>query len=540
MSKDNSIIAPGFINYISANYQRFLLPISAAAALVAEAELADEKRAAEKLAILAAAKTGYVESKPKHQHENVLALRQIDFDLSSIRTDTKYDLSDAMTLANRLLARSTLALDRVSAGMSNDLLVAIAMTLAYERGDGNLVDVLNFLRDPLWDNSQQMFWSFFQHQPAFEQADAAHWMSVFCRKIRKLKRSQTDQIAIDCYKHWTSAGYPAKGRKPPKALPTTQVFAPDDLASATVRVGELKDDRRDAGARLLHNAHASSGNRTLPDAKTAHARLDAAKARFENLVQPIERLQTDLVLAGAMQPRDFRITPLLLLGAPGIGKTFLATQLAEALGVSTEKISAGGAQGGFQLVGSHTSWTGSRPGMIFSLLASGDSAAPVLVIDEVDKIRDAQYPVLPVLLDLLDAHSSKRFRDEFFELEFDASRIIVVMTANSVENVPPALLSRVEVFNVPAPGPTQRRRIIQETAANLRSKTKRKITLDESAACVLSERVDFDLRRVTRLVEEAFARAMRAGNDVAHITIPLSADSFLMPTLDEEPRIVFH
>jgi ATP-dependent Lon protease len=539
MSKDDSIIAPGFINYISANYQRFLLPISAAAALVAEAELAAEKMAAEKLAIAAAAKTGYVESKPKPQHENVLALRQIDFDLSSIRTDTKYDLSDAMTLANRLLARSTLALDRVSAGMSNDLLVAIAMTLAYERVNGNLVDVLNFLRDPLWDNSQQMFWSFFQHQPAFEQADAAHWMSVFCRKIRKLKGSQTDQIAIDCYKHWTSAVYPAKGREPSKARPTTQVFAPDDLANATVRVGEMKDDRRDAGARILQNAHASCGNRTLPDAKAAHARLDAAKARFENLVQPIERLQTDLVLAGAMQPRDFRITPLLLLGAPGIGKTFLATQLAEALGVSTEKISAGGAQGGFQLTGSHSSWTGARPGLTFSLLAGSDSAAPVLVIDEVDKIRDAQYPVLPVLLDLLDADSSKRFRDEFFELEFDASRIIVVMTANSVENVPPALLSRVEVFNVPAPGPTQRRRIIQEAAANLRSKTKRKITLDESAVCALSERVDIDLRRVTRLVEEAFARAMRAGSDEACIAVPWSAGSCVIAH-DAEQTIVFH
>src|SRR5471030_2340150 len=137
MSKDDSTIAPGFINYISASRQRFLLPISAAAALMAEADLATEKRAAEKLAIADAAKTGYVESISNPQHENVLALRQLDFDLSSNRTDTKYDLSDAMTIASRLLARSTLTLDRVSAGMSNDLLVAIAMTLAYERGDGN-------------------------------------------------------------------------------------------------------------------------------------------------------------------------------------------------------------------------------------------------------------------------------------------------------------------------------------------------------------------------------------------------------------------
>ncbi|MDY7576716.1 AAA family ATPase [Herbaspirillum sp. RTI4] len=529
--------APGYILYFSERHQRLLLPTAIAAALAGEANLAMAAKVAadkEEKAAANVEKSGFGMAKLIPQHENILVLRQIDFGLDSIRTDTRHDLSDAMTLATRLLARSTVALDAASARLSYDLLVAISMTIAYERGRGNLVDVLDFLRDPEWDSNQQMFWSFYQPQPAFEQADAAHWMGVFRRKIRKLKASQTDKMAIDCYKHWTSAGYPAKGRKPPKALPTTQVFAPDDLARATVQLGEQKDDRRDAGARTLQNAHASSGNRTLPDAKAAHARLESAKSRFENLVEPIERLQTDLVLAGAMQPSDFRITPLLLLGAPGIGKTFLATQLAEALGVSTEKISAGGAQGAFQLVGSHTSWTGSRPGMIFSLLANGDSAAPVVVIDEVDKIRDAQYPVLPALLDLLDPATSKKFHDEFFELRFDASRIVFVLTANSIEHVPPALLSRVEVFNVPAPGPAQRLRIIQETAAGLRIKTKREITLDEGTAMMLSERVDIDLRRVARLVNQAFAQAMQAGSNVARIA------SFAALKLTGKRSAVFH
>lgn len=532
-------IPPGFALHRSERNQRILLPIATAAALASEAELATQKSDADKAA-KAMEKSGFDASKLTPQHENILALRQIDFDLGSIRTDTKYDLSDAMTLASRLLARSTVALDRVAASMSNDLLIAVSMSLAYERGDGRLVEVLNFVRDPLWDCGSQMIASFFQHQPAFEQADAAHWISVFRRKIRKLTMPRMEQMAADCYKHWTSAAQPARGRKIPKALTTTQVFAPDDLAGATERVGELKDDRRDAGARILQNAHASSGNRTLPDAKAAYARLDAAKSRFENLVAPIERLQTDLVLAGAMQPSDFRITPLLLLGAPGIGKTFLATQLADALGVSTAKISAGGAQGGFQFTGSHTSWTGSRPGMIFTLLANSDSAAPVVVIDEVDKIHDARYPVLPVLLDLLDAGSSKQFQDEFFELRFDASRIIFVLTANSIEHVPPALLSRVEVFNVPAPGAVQRWRIIQETAANLRSKTKRKITLDEGTVDALVERVDIDLRRVSRLIEEAFARAMRAGNDVARVAVLKHDGSEVAQSAMPKQGMVFH
>lgn len=537
MSKADSSTAPGFILYNSERNQRLLLPIATAAAL-AEKVVADK-------AAKAMEKSGFVDSKLTPQHPNILVLRQIDFDLRCIRTDTKYDLSDAKTLASLFLKQATVKLDRLTSALSNDLLVAVSLTLAYEQEDGNLVDVLDFLRDPRWDCAPQIFTSFVLKgkRSVFEQADAAKWLSEFSGKTSILNSGQMQTLVDDCYRHWTSAGTPGVTRsrknKRTKTIDGIQVFTPDELASATARVKDMRDDRRDAGSRILQNAHVKNGNRTLPDAKAAHARLESAKSRFENLVAPIERLQTDLILAGAMQPRDFHIAPLLLLGAPGIGKTFLATQLAAALGVSTEQISAGGAQGGFQLTGSHSSWTGSRPGKIFALLAGGESAAPVVVIDEVDKIHDAQYPVLPVLLDLLDAGSSKQFNDEFFELRFDASRIIFVLTANSIEHVPPALLSRVEVFNVPAPAPAQRLRIIEETAANLRSKTKRQITLDEGTVAELAERVDIDLRRVTRLIEEAFARAMRAGSAVARIAVPNGPNGHTHTSVPKQ-GIVFH
>jgi ATP-dependent Lon protease len=262
------------------------------------------------------------------------------------------------------------------------------------------------------------------------------------------------------------------------------------------------------------------GFRSVPEARKAGLRLEKAKIQFENLVEPINRLQVDLALASAMKPEDFRITPILLLGDPGIGKTYLAMQLAQALGVGMEKISAGGAQGGFQLTGSHTSWTGSRPGSLFTLLAEGRCATPVVVIDEVDKIRDSQYPVLPVLLDLFEQQTARCFKDEFFEMQFDASRIIFVLTANSLEGVPAPLLSRLEVFDVPRPEPAQRMRIIQNEVAMLRRKTDRQIKLDKASSELLAERKDIDLRKTTRLVREAFTRALQAGELVAKLMVP--------------------
>jgi ATP-dependent Lon protease len=264
----------------------------------------------------------------------------------------------------------------------------------------------------------------------------------------------------------------------------------------------------------------------VPDACKASAKLEEAKARFENLVEPIASLQRDLVLAAAMDPDEFRITPILLLGDPGIGKTYLATQLAEALGVATDKISAGGAQGGFQLTGSHTSWMGSRPGSIVALLAEDKSASPVMVIDEVDKIgASVQYPVLPVLLDLLDTNTAKKFKDQFFDMEFDASRVIFILTANSLDGVPPALLSRVEVFHVPRPERAQRLRIIRETNADLCIKTKRQITMDEGTCEVLASRMDLDIRKLVRLVREAFAKAMQFDQTLVELVLPPALDA---------------
>ena len=279
-------------------------------------------------------------------------------------------------------------------------------------------------------------------------------------------------------------------------------------------------DRKTAGKRILEQTRAGYGRRSLPDMQQAIKNLEAKKCEFENLLQPIERLQEDLLLASVMPAQEFRLSPILLLGDPGIGKTFLASQLAQALGVPSEKISAGGGQSSFQLTGSHSTWIGAKPGMVAALLAQSAFAAPVLVVDEVDKIQDDRYPLLPVLLDLLDTDTAQRFRDEYFEMEFDASRILVVLTANDIRKVPLPLLSRVEVFTVAAPQPSQRLRIIEQTMASLSEKTGRSICLAPGAAEQLSERMDIDLRQLHRLVRASFTVALQAGNAVARIKQP--------------------
>ena len=105
-------------------------------------------------------------------------------------------------------------------------------------------------------------------------------------------------------------------------------------------------------------------------------------------------------------------------------------------------------------------------------------------------------------------------------MAFDASRIICVLTANDLDAVPAPLLSRVEVFDIPAPGPEQRLRLVLAEVRRLQRATGKRIELDASAAEALSERNDVDLRATHRLVRDAFAVAMASGRDIAVPKVP--------------------
>jgi ATP-dependent Lon protease len=176
-------------------------------------------------------------------------------------------------------------------------------------------------------------------------------------------------------------------------------------------------------------------------------------------------------LALCQDSRDaLDITPMLLLGPPGVGKTHFAREVAQLLGTGMGFLSMSSLTAGWVLSGASSQWKGARPGKVFETLVDGQYANPVMVIDEIDKARgEHAYDPLGALYSLLEHDTAQAFTDEFAEVAIDASQVIWVATANDERAIPEPILNRVNVYHVQMPDRDAARAIARRLYASIRA-----------------------------------------------------------------------
>ena len=187
--------------------------------------------------------------------------------------------------------------------------------------------------------------------------------------------------------------------------------------------------------------------------------MSALYALLPNFTEVLDDVKRHVALS--QDCRDgLEVTPILLLGAPGIGKTHFAKKLANLLGTGMNLVPMSSMTAGWLLSGSSSQWKGAKPGKVFEALIDGQYANPVIVVDEIDKASaDAQYDPLGALYTLLEHDTAGHFTDEFAEVPIDASQVIWITTANDPRCIPDPILNRMNVFEIQAPTLEQARSI---------------------------------------------------------------------------------
>lgn len=236
--------------------------------------------------------------------------------------------------------------------------------------------------------------------------------------------------------------------------------------------------------------------------------------RYLRAVQPHFTRVVDLIEARVRLAKELdepmRIPPILLTGPPGVGKTHFTLELARVMERPVRRHSFDASHTASALTGSDRNWANTRYGLVFDSVCLSERADPVILLDEIDKTAEHTYggsPLAP-LHGLLEPVTSATVTDISAGIQFDASHVFYVATANDLHRVPQPIQSRFQVFRIEPPTAEQSIDLAKAIAASVHL---RYSTFEAPPRRLVTLLAPLTPREQIQALEQAYAQAVVNG-----------------------------